>query len=291
VRLVELLTGPHGKAVVDNFAKSFGIPPDDARRGLAAIVPEIGYAVERTSLNRAGLADVIAAMGRGAPERLLQGKSDLRSAGVEGLGTEILDTLIGSKDKSRGIANRVASDTGLDAALIRQMLPAAAAVTMGALGEGAKSQMRDVLKQVPNLDASRLAARSPLPLPGELPDFGTVPDVPRPDWNDRTVGRPIETTQRPTPAPGGTLKKQTPLPIPGNNIPRAPTPYDDLPDVVRGGKVPMPQGGTLGNIIRSILGSLLGYQGGTIGSIIRLLIMRWGWRILQSVLRRVFTGR
>ena len=284
MRLVDLLTGPQGQAVVDNFAKNFGLPPEQSRRALAAIVPEIGYAVERASLNRAGLADVIAAMGRGAPERLLAGKSNLTSPGVEAVGLDILNTLVGSKDKSRGIANRVASDTGLDAALIRQMLPAAAAVTMGALGEGAKSQLRDVLKQVPGL-----AASSPLPMPGDLPDFGTVPDVPLPDWNETPAQRPVETTgRRQTPTGGGTFKKQTPLPVPGDNIPRSPrggqTPYDDLPDVVRRGPVQLPQGGTLGNIIRSILGSLLGYQGGTIGSIIRLLILRWGWRILQSVL-------
>ncbi len=299
MRLVDVLTGPKGAAVVENFANNFNIDPAQAKTALAAIVPEFAYAIERNTLNRAGIADVVAAMGRGAPERLLDGNADLKSGSTEALGVGILDTLLGSKDKSRGVANRVALETGLDAELIKAMLPAAATVTMGALAEGSRSQMRDVMSKVPGL-----AARSPLPLPGEMPDYGSVPDVvdqsdngrwtePEPDRQQR----PVEADNRGArPAGGGTIKKQSPLPIPGNNIPRMPrdqSPYDDLPDVIRRGQVQLPSGGSLGNIIRSILGSLLGYNGsgGAISGVIRLLVLRWGWRILQSVLRRIFTGR
>jgi Bacterial protein of unknown function (DUF937) len=298
VRLVDVLTGTKDATVVQNFAKSFAIEPAAAKSALGGIVTELAYAIERNTLNRAGIADVIAAMGRGTPERLLDGKADLSSAGVETLGISILETLLGSKDKSRGLANRVARETGLDADQIRAMLPAAASVTMGALAVGTRSQLRDVVAAVPGL-----AARSPLPLPGETPDYGTVPDVYQmPDqpgsgrWNDAEPARPTDADNRnQRPASGGTIKKQSPLPIPGNSMPRTPrgpNPYDDLSDVIRRGEVQVPAGGSIGNVIRGILGSLLGYKGGgVISGVIRLMIMKWGWRILQSILRRVLTGR
>src|SRR3546814_4748291 len=53
-------------------------------------------------------------------------------------------------------------------------------------------------------------------------------------------------------------------------------PYSRLPDIVRRGgqRVPGPDGGSLENIIRSILGNLLGSNSGVIGTMIKLFLVR-----------------
>lgn len=100
----------------------------------------------------------------------------------------------------------------------------------------------------------------------------------------------------------------SPLPIPGDNIPgvgrnapRAPqgtpdsapnsggdNPFDNLPDIIRRGGVQVPGGGNLENVIRSILGNLLGFKNrGMIGNIVQALVIRW----LVNLARRFFGAR
>jgi hypothetical protein len=101
------------------------------------------------------------------------------------------------------------------------------------------------------------------------------------------------------------------LPLPGERprLQRDSNPYGDLSDVIRRGgtKLPrsqtprVPDGGGLelppgdGNIetvIRDFLGGILGFQNkGVVGWIIRLIIVRWGWGFIQSILRRLLLGR
>ena len=51
-------------------------------------------------------------------------------------------------------------------------------------------------------------------------------------------------------------------------------------------------GNPLWRIVRSVLGSVLGFQSrGIMSWIVRMVVMRWGWSLLRTVLRRAFTGR
>lgn len=89
------------------------------------------------------------------------------------------------------------------------------------------------------------------------------------------------------PAPtGGGGFGGSPLPIPGDRIPgiNALNPYGNLPDVIRQGTASV-DGTPVAGAIRSILGSLLGFENkGFLGWAFRLLVMRWGWGLLQRVL-------
>jgi len=45
-------------------------------------------------------------------------------------------------------------------------------------------------------------------------------------------------------------------------------------------------------MLATCLGGVLGFQSkGIIGWIVRLILVRWGWGFLQSILRRIFLGR
>lgn len=131
-------------------------------------------------------------------------------------------------------------------------------------------------------------------------------------------------TQNPAPTGAG-MRQQRPLPIPGDDVPgmgrHADNPYGDLSDILRRGGFRLPGGfripggqqtgggarpagpgvpdtttaggggDFLSNIIRNVLGSVLGggtgRGGGILSWIIRFVIMRYGAKILQSILRRV----
>ena len=89
------------------------------------------------------------------------------------------------------------------------------------------------------------------------------------------------------------------MPIPGDRFPDAgpgagddqqdqpeDSPYGNLPDIIRRGGVQMPNGGSLDDMIRSVLGGLLGFKNrGVIGTLIQAFVLRW----IANLVRRFFT--
>ena len=272
MRILDYLTGPQGQQAIGNLAGAFGIPPAQAKAALEAIVPELAHSVERNTLNRGGIADLVSALGRAPADQALEPGTNLASPAVTAHGIEALDQIFGSKGKSRAVAARVSRETGLDESIIKTMLPAAAALTMSALAKGSRGPLQDIAAKFPGLTASG---------PLSMPDAGG----------------------------GGSLPQQTPLPIPGDSLPDLDEPqderrgsYDDLSDVIRRGgtRLPAPSGapsgggtdGDLGGSIRDILGNLLGFKNrGFLGWLFQAIILPMVLRTIQSVLRRLLTGR
>jgi hypothetical protein len=275
VRIRDYLSNPAGSPAAENAARAFGITPAEATTALAAISSELSRAIERNTLNRGGIADMVAAIGAADPAPAL-GSVDLATPEVTELGIGYLEQIFGNRDRSRAVAARISRETGLPDDLIRQMLPAAATIVMGALAEGSRSALRDVMSKVPGFEAVSVPSAGPLSLPGSEPPA-------RPAFGS------------------GDLPPQTPLPIPGNDVARpqgrsrSQTP--SFPDVVRrgGSRVPSPggpnTGGSLDTVIRDILGGLLGFENkGVVSWIVRYIVVRYGMSILRAILGRLLPG-
>ena len=96
---------------------------------------------------------------------------------------------------------------------------------------------------------------------------------------------------------------RSPLPLPGDQMPNVPgrgdNPYGDLSDILRrGGQIQLPgNGGGVGgsvlwSIVRNVIGSALGFKGGGIMSwLFRMIVMRFGWGLLKTILGRGLLGR
>lgn len=270
MNILEVLTAGQGGQVVANLAQSFGLDRKQAAAVLSAVVPELAFNIERQSFNRGGLADLVTALGKADYGNVLTPNASLSAPGVQEAGVQALDTVLWSKDRSRTVAHRAARTSGVDEALIRQMLPAIAALVMGAIASKAGGTLQNIAGEVGAAPIAKAADISvgdqrPLPMPGERPGlgrsrnpYGDLPDI------IRRGGTRI---------PGGT--QRTPA---GRN--------DD-------GGIQLPEGGvSLDKIIRDILGGVVGFQSkGVIGWIVRFILVRWGWSFIQSILRRLLTGR
>ncbi len=276
------LLDPNGP-LADALARNFGLDKSDATAVLSAVVPDLSRAVERNTLNRGGIADLVATLGRADYQSALDPQFPLASPAVAESGIPVLETILGNKDKSRAVAQHAARASGVDAAQIRQMLPAIATLVMGALGKSAGSQFDRILGEV------RAMPGSPLSIPGEAAA--------------RSAHDPAVTRS------GGGVGEQRPLPVPGQvpDLRRKSNPYEDFSDVIRRGGTRLPpesrsprtgqdsaptQGGSLDSIIRDILGGSLGFENrGFLGWVMRAVVMRYGWQILQWMLRRFLYGR
>ena len=263
-----------GDQGIASLANAFGLPQDKTRAVLATVGSELAWNLERNTLSRGGLADLINALGDGTHARLPDSPDAFGDAELRAQGDAILGHIVGTKDKSRGIAAYAARETGVSQGLIKQMLPYLASILMGVLANKAKGGLGDILSRLPNAGG---AAR-----PATTPGFGQ--DGPL-------------TLPRSGANPGG-YQGGSPLPIPSDDLRhRLPdgsnNPYGDLSDILRrgGGGVGSGSGG-LWSIVRTVLGSVLGFGNrGVLGWFLTLIFSRFGWRILRFLLGRVFAGR
>lgn len=287
------LESPDGQRLIDKVARTFNVDDDKAGKAVHALADELQARIQRSMLNRAGVADVAALVTNRAAGAVLSDPSALASPEAVESGNHILDVLIGNKHVSRKIAARTASRSNIDTGTVEKMLPAVASLLIAELQQQSKPALERVVSSVPGLVS---AGGSPLPLPGDkLPPAGSSRDWP--SDNDRPT---------PKAAPGGPIDHPgQPLPIPGDNIPglgrksrrQYPEPDDDdpyqrLPDIIRRGGEQVPgEGGSLEDIIRSIFGKVLGSNRGVIGTMIQLFLIRWLASLARRILSRVFAGR
>lgn len=283
----EIVASSQHGATFENLADSYGVSRRRTRIAASSLMEDLIDRIERQTISRGGLADFMQLLGDGAAGRALFDPLHLADPAIISSGDHVLDVLVGDKHVSRGFAARAARKSGLDVEVVKQMLPVVASMIVGGLQKQTQTLFPSQLRDVPGLGNISVDAEARagglLPLPGEIP--------PAQDTSSGGWGVELPRTGSSGGGVGGTTSGGVLLPLPGDNIPgmQKRSRYDDLSDVLRRGKVPAPGGGSLFDMLRSLLGRVLGFApGGIIGSIIKILIVRWGWRILRSIFSRLF---
>lgn len=313
---------------LQKLAATNNISPQQLDAIVAKVVPALSARIERNTLSRGGLADMVGEILRPEHGRVLADPGFAATPAAAQVGIGALDTVFGSKDTSRSVAAQAAVSSGVQQAIIQKLLPIIASLVMAALSKGMQGGLGDVLKRLPDLTGagggdggSDLPTRQPAgrgarggssreprgnrdqPQTGTANDGGLgrelgdilskIPGFPggAPASGSQPVPNPTAPQGSSDDAFGGGMS----LPLPGDRIPgiNAPTtgPYSKLPDVIRKGGQSV-DGSSLGQIVRNILGSALGFQSkGILGWIIQLIVLRWGWGFVQRILGRFLTGR
>lgn len=148
-KIYDVIRDAQSGEAIDNLASSLGIPPEQAALAVQTILPELVKGLERNTLSRGGLADLVEAAGQGHHASVLDGKVALADPAVRMDGDAILGHILGSKDRSRQIAQRAAQTSGLSEGIIKMMLPILAQMLMGAIGKYLQGNLGDILKRIP----------------------------------------------------------------------------------------------------------------------------------------------
>ena len=159
MQIMDILGGP----AAANLARTFNIEPKQAEAALGALVPALSDRIERNTLSRGGLADLVSMLGQGDRSAYLDNPKALGTPEMLADGNQILEQILGSKDTSRKVAERAAKDTGLSETLLKSLLPAVAAMTAGGMSKGMGGALGEVLSKLGG------AGGGVLPIPGEGP--------------------------------------------------------------------------------------------------------------------------
>lgn len=133
---------------LQSMARELGIDESQAKRGAEALLPAIlgGFKkqAQSQSVGMAGLAGLLGQLGGGG---LLDEVLSPQATDVS-RGNNVLAQIFGSKDVSRAVAQHAATTSGLDAAVLKKMLPMLAMLAAGFMakqqstGTAAKSPAR-----------------------------------------------------------------------------------------------------------------------------------------------------
>lgn len=258
MQIFDILRAGQGDALDDKLAKTFGLDSKPAGDVSHGVIDELTRALERNTLSRGGVSDLVEMIGKGGHTHYLDSDADLAAPETKVDGDALLAQILGTKHQSRGVAARVSRDTGVAPGVIEKMLPAIAAMMMGGAEKHVSGQLGDLTQRFGG--NTSIAPQQPLPVPSDNVNYGGD--------GQRGSGR---------------------------------NPFEDLSDMIRrGGRAREGRGpsgagrngSVLSQMVRQIFGNLFGFQSkGIIGYLIQLLVFRYGWRIVKSILSRIFLGR
>lgn len=254
-----ILRSPQAQQAITEIASAFGIDKQQAAPVIKSLAEAVNHRFVRATLNRGGIADIVRLLGEKQAGTAIDNPTELATPEVTAEGNHVLDVLIGNKHISRGIAASAVRNSSIDAATAEKLLPVVASMMVGGLQKEAAPQLARIVDETPALRGlnqqptnQQPMNQKPLPLPGD--------DIPG-------------------------LGRRTPAPSAPDN------PFDNLPDIIRRGGTSVPGGGSLENIIRSILNSLLGNANrGVIGTIVQAFILRWLVNLARRFLGRIAVG-
>jgi hypothetical protein len=137
--------------VASLLADAFEVTPARAEAALRCVMSELAWHLERNTLSRRGLADLVEALGSGHHAGCLGEATAIRAETVRADGNAILRHILGAEDHSRSLATRVSRAAGLGEQAAASMLPALAVVAMARLAADANKALAEVLVCLPPL--------------------------------------------------------------------------------------------------------------------------------------------
>lgn len=132
MNILEEIVNAQNGAAVRQLGSQFGLDEDQTSAALSALMPALAAGVQRNIQQEGGLGNLTSALSSGNHTQYLDNPTSLAHQSAVADGNSILGHLLGSKDVSREVATRAAAQTGLNAEVLKRMLPLAATLMMGA---------------------------------------------------------------------------------------------------------------------------------------------------------------
>jgi hypothetical protein len=217
VALIDLLRSPEGEAALRALAVRFGLTSDQMDAILAKVLPALTNRMERNTLSRGGVADLVAEIARPEHARVAAQPDIYADPVAIETGNAALATVLGSREASRNVAAQAAYSSGISQAIIQKLLPIIASLVMAALAKGTQGGLGDILKRLPDLGGGSDGGQ-PAPRRRRTPDREPEPQDER--SGDGGLG---DIFSKIPGLPGG-AGGGSPLPIPGQSPAGSPFP-------------------------------------------------------------------
>ncbi len=139
MNILETIMQAQGGGLMRQLAGAVGVDERSLQSVIGEVVPALSRGIQRNVSTESGFSSLANALAKGDHQRYLERPEQLRQSAAQLEGNAILGHIFGSKDVSRNVAGAAARETGVDAGIIKKLLPLLAPVVMGALSSRASS--------------------------------------------------------------------------------------------------------------------------------------------------------
>ncbi len=139
MNLMEMMLSGQNAGQIQQLAQRFGIGEDQVQAAVTQMVPALSQGLKRDMADPDSAAGLMRALEQGRHQKYVDEPEALVNEDTVADGNAILGHLFGSKDVSRKVAEQASGGTGLDAGLLKQMLPLVASMMMGSLSKATAS--------------------------------------------------------------------------------------------------------------------------------------------------------
>lgn len=140
--LFDMLANAQNGNAINQMARQFGLSQQQAQEAMEALLPAFSQGLKRNASNPYDLGAFLNALSSGQHARYFDDASNAFSPQGMAEGNGILGHLFGSKELSRAVAAQAAQATGIGQEVLKQMLPAMAAMIMGGLFKQSTGQVQ-----------------------------------------------------------------------------------------------------------------------------------------------------
>jgi hypothetical protein len=129
--MFDLFRQAQGGAAFDNLARAYGMTPEQLRAMTAALTPAFAQGFQRQAQNDEAARRFADLFHTETYARAFDAQAAALDPSTRGAGEDALGALFGSKEVSRAVAAQAAAASGVQAKIIREVLPVLASILMG----------------------------------------------------------------------------------------------------------------------------------------------------------------
>lgn len=135
MNILEAILDAQNGAAATQAGAQVGLAPDETNAALAALIPALAAGFQRNVQSEGGLDTLLSTLSSGRHTQYVENPTVFTEPTTVDDGNSILGHLLGSKEVSREVANRASAQTGINPAILKQLLPLAATLMMGAMAK------------------------------------------------------------------------------------------------------------------------------------------------------------
>jgi len=137
--LLSEIFGASGGENVRALGQGFGMNEKETKSAIQGLLPALAKGVKKNTSQEGGLEGLLGALSSGKHSKYLESPDVLSDSSTHDDGNAILGHIFGSKEVSRNVAADASTRTGIDAGVLKKMLPLVATMFMGAMSKKSAS--------------------------------------------------------------------------------------------------------------------------------------------------------
>ncbi len=131
--LFDMIRAAQGGTGLDMMAKQFGLQQQQMNSALEAVLPAFSMGIQRQMQNPMQMVEMMGKAFQGNYAQMFDAGAPPEA--TKAAGDDILSSLFGSKELSRAVAAQASAASGVSTAIMKSLLPAIAAMVMGAFAK------------------------------------------------------------------------------------------------------------------------------------------------------------